>query len=78
MTKQEVKQLCIKHGKSWAGFLAFMNGKTIGINEDGTEDFYKLDVGLFLGVDSKDLELDLHDDQCTKFCTGKCDCYVEM
>ena len=38
-----------KIGKErWKEFEEFMKGQTIGINEDGTEDFYSCDVENFL------------------------------
>ena len=33
MTKYEVKKKCIEYGKSWAGFLLWHTGQTLGINK---------------------------------------------
>ena len=55
MTTKEVKQLCIKHNKSYAAFLVFMNGQTYGINEDGSNNWYENDVARFLRINKSEL-----------------------
>ena len=51
MRKKKVIQMIGK--ERWVEFLEFMNGQTVGINEDGSEDYYKCDVENFLR-DEKD------------------------
>jgi hypothetical protein len=46
MTEQQVKK---KIGnKNWEKFCEWMTGQTIGLNEDGTTDFYECDVEAFM------------------------------
>ena len=51
MNKNEVIELIGK--EKWKEFLDFMNGQTVGINEDGSSNYYKCDVENFLR-DEKD------------------------
>ena len=47
MNEAEVKELV---GERWEEFEKWMNGNTVGINDDGTIDYYRWDVERFLGI----------------------------
>ena len=46
MNEEEVKEKIAK--LSWEDFNQFMVGKTVGVNEDKTVDFYDYDVNLYI------------------------------
>ena len=48
MTIKEAKQLIKKAGGSWSVFMKWMNGQTVGMNKDGSTDFYDYDVNRFI------------------------------
>lgn len=45
MTEQEVKKDIGE--ENWEKFLLWMRGQTLGLNEDGTTDYYECDVYAF-------------------------------
>ena len=48
MTEDEVKALLTKNGKSWDAFKDWMDGQTVGLNDDGTTDYYDSDVQRYI------------------------------
>lgn len=48
MTEIEVKKLLLDKKLSWDDFMEWMRGQTVGINDDGTTDFYDCDVNRFI------------------------------
>ena len=48
MTEKQVKDTLKEHNKKWKDFTHWMNGQTMGLNEDGTTDFYECDVDRFI------------------------------
>lgn len=46
MKKEEIIKIIGK--EHWNDFLKFMKGQTIGINDDGSADYYKEDVYKFI------------------------------
>jgi len=46
MNKQEVIKLIGKG--EWNNFQKWMTGQTIGVNKDGSDDYYKQDVDKFI------------------------------
>lgn len=53
MTEKQVRNLLKKHGKTWEQFEYFMRGQTVGLNEDGSTNFYDCDVEKFLKWNGK-------------------------
>lgn len=47
MRREEVERLLSSYGYSFDEFEVFMNGQTVGINEDGSTNFYVWDVEKF-------------------------------
>jgi hypothetical protein len=47
MTEQQAKTRINQSGKNWDDFLEWMNGQTLGLNPDGTTDYYEYDVETF-------------------------------
>lgn len=48
MTKQQAEQKIIEAGGDVKVFWEFMNGQTMGLNEDGTTDVFDCDVDRFI------------------------------
>jgi len=48
MTKEETKRKIKKAGGKWSVFIKWMQGQTVGMNEDGTIDYYEYDVERFI------------------------------
>ena len=48
MTQKEVRIKLKKNGLTWRHFNEWMFGQTIGLNEDGTLDYYEWDVDRFI------------------------------
>lgn len=48
MTEQEVRDAIKKSNQTWEEFEYFMRGQTMGLNEDGTTNFYDCDVEKFI------------------------------
>jgi len=48
MTEKEVRKLLKENGRTWREFVKWMSGQTLGLNEDGTTDFYDWDVERFI------------------------------
>lgn len=48
MLIQEAKDKIKKAGGSWKVFMDWMRGQTVGINKDGTTDFYYYDINRFI------------------------------
>ena len=53
MTTEEVKKICGTLGKTFKDFEDFMYGQTYGIKEDGSFNWYELDVRRFIRINSK-------------------------
>ena len=51
MNKQEIIKIIGK--KRWTEFLKWMTGQTVGINKDGSENYYAWDVQRF--IDGKEV-----------------------
>jgi hypothetical protein len=49
MTEKQAKQKIEKAGGSWKVFKKWMYGQTVGVNEDGTTNYYDWDVEKFIG-----------------------------
>ncbi len=50
MKLQQIEELCEKTGKSIKDFHAFMRGQTVGLNKDGSIDYYEHDVERFFNT----------------------------
>ena len=48
MTEQEVKIRLKDSDKTWEEFLDWMIGQTVGMNEDGSTNWYEYDVDRFM------------------------------
>jgi len=48
MKEEEAKKRIEEAGKTWEDFLKYMCGETHGIYEDGSNDWYELDVDRFI------------------------------
>ena len=48
MNKQEVDKILKENNRTWEEFMEFMKGQTMGLNEDGSTDFYERDVAHFI------------------------------
>jgi NOL1/NOP2/fmu family ribosome biogenesis protein len=48
MTEHDVRELLQQHHLKWEDFAEWMNGQTIGLNADGSPDYYEQDVARFL------------------------------
>jgi len=48
MSEQEVRLLIKKNHLTWDEFCEFMKGQTVGMNEDGSTNFYDCDVKKFI------------------------------
>ena len=46
MNKEEVRELI--GDSNWREFLDYMHGKTVGVNDDGSTDFYDWNVERFI------------------------------
>jgi len=51
MKLQQIEELCEKTGKTIKDFHAFMRGQTVGLNKDGSIDYYEHDVERFFNDD---------------------------
>ena len=50
MKEPEVKQLLKDNNISWEDFIKWMHGQTMGLNKDGTPDYYEWDVKRFINL----------------------------
>lgn len=48
MTEAEVREKIEQAGGSWETFNDWMTGQTVGLDEDGTINYYEYDVSRFL------------------------------
>jgi len=48
MTEEEVKEKLIKAGKNWGDFIEWNICTTVGIYDDGSLDYYEIDVDRFI------------------------------
>lgn len=48
MTEKEVKAALKKNNLTWKHFNEWMRGQTVGLNEDGSADYYEYDVNRFI------------------------------
>ncbi|MDD5353491.1 MAG: hypothetical protein PHS93_10045 [Candidatus Omnitrophica bacterium] len=48
MNKEQAKQKIEEAGGSWDVFRRWMGGQTVGMNEDGTINYYDYDVNRFI------------------------------
>lgn len=53
MKEQEAKKLIEEAGGSWEDFVSWMFGQTVGLNDDGSTDWYDWDVKRFIGYGCK-------------------------
>jgi len=48
MKEKEAKQKIEEAGKTWKDFMEYMFGETVGFYDDGTTNYYELDVDRFI------------------------------
>ena len=48
MNETKVRELLKEHDATWKDFEEFMHGQTVGINEDGSIDYYDSDIERYL------------------------------
>jgi len=48
MTEKEVKKLLKENKRTWEEFMDFMIGQTMGLEEDGSSNYYECDVDRFI------------------------------
>jgi len=48
MNEQEVKKLLKEHKLTWKEFNEWLKGQTVGVNTDGSTDYYSWDVERFI------------------------------
>lgn len=48
MTTKQIKSLLKKNNLKWSLFLKWMNGQTVGLDENGDTDWYETDVERFI------------------------------
>jgi len=53
MKEKEVKKLLRKNKLKWKDFCEWMGGQTIGMNEDGSIDYYDWDVKRYIELKVK-------------------------
>ena len=56
MTEKEVKDLLYDKWLWFDDFLEFMEGQTVGLDEDGSTDFYEDDVWRFINWREKNIK----------------------
>lgn len=53
MKEQQVKKLLKENNYTWDQFIEWMQGQTVGINEDGSTDYFDGDVEKFIRTGGK-------------------------
>lgn len=53
MIESEVRKKLAENGLSWESFIVFMYGQTVGVNNDGSTDFFEWDVEKFIRVNTE-------------------------
>ena len=48
MTEKQAKQKIKKAGGNWKEFIKWMFGQTVGVNDDGSINYYDCDVNIFI------------------------------